>query len=156
MRLRAFEVRWAAAIGRTLLPPGLLGGVVDDVDLGARFAEDLAASPWEAALMTRLALWLVWLAPLWPAFWPLFWRGRFSHFGALARDEQEALLEQLLVSPVYLVRTAALFLKLSFCSMLLGDVRALGRIGAYGLGAAATSSGPEPRRLPVAGTPERG
>jgi hypothetical protein len=147
MKLRAFEVRWAAVIGRALLPPGLLGGVVDDVDLGARFAEDLAASPWEAALMTRLALWLVWLAPL----CPLLWRGRFSSFGALARNEQEALLEQLLLSPTYLVRTAALFLKLSFCSMLLGDVRALARIGAYGLGAAATP--PEkPRRLPVAVT----
>lgn len=151
MRLRAFEVRWAAVIGRALLPPGLLGGVVDDVELGARFAEDLAASPWEAALMTRLALWLVWLAPRSPLFWR---RGRFASFGALARDEQEALLERLLVSPTYLVRTAALFLKLSFCSMLLGDVRALARVGAYGLRPAATSAGPEPRRLPVAGTPD--
>lgn len=146
MKLRAFEVRWAAAVGRALLPPGLLGGVVDDVDLGGRFAEDLAASPWEAALMTRLALWLVWLAPFWR-------RGRLSGFGALARDEQEALLEQLLVSPTYLVRTAALFLKLSLCTLLLGDVRALARIGAYGLGAAATlAAEPEPpRRLPLAG-----
>ena len=147
MTLRAFEVRWAAVIGRVLLPTGLLGGVVDDVDLGARFAEDLVASPWEAALMTRLALWLVWFAPVWQ-------RGRLAGFDALAREEQEALLEQQLVSPVYLVRTAALFLKLSFCSMLLGDVRALARIGAYGLGGGAvTVPDPgQPRRLPLAVT----
>jgi hypothetical protein len=151
--LRAFEVRWAAAIGRAFLPNGLLGGVVDDVDLGARFAEDLAASPWEAAVTTRLALWLVWLAPL----CPLFWRRRLSTFGRLVPPDQAALLEQLLLSRSYLVRTAALFLKLSFCSMLLGDVRALARIGAYGLGAetsSSSSSGPaHARRLPVA--PER-
>jgi hypothetical protein len=151
--LRAFEVRWAAAIGRAFLPNGLLGGVVDDVDLGARFAEDLLASPWEAALMTRLALWLVWLAPL----CPLLWRGPLSTFGRLVPPDQAALLEQLLVSPAYLVRTAALFLKLSFCSMLLGDVRALARIGAYGLGdetSSSSSSGPaQARRLPVAPEP---
>jgi hypothetical protein len=120
------EVRWAESVGRTIAPRGLLGGVVDDVDLGALFREECRVSPWYVALLMRFSLWLTWLAPIWR-------RGRLRTFGALAVDEREALLEALLQSGRYSLRLAAMFLKLSVCTLLLGDARALGRIGAYRL-----------------------
>src|SRR5262245_31130241 len=68
MQLWPFEVRWADEIGRTIAPRGLLGGVLDDVDLGARFADDCRESAWQTALLLRFSLWLAWLAPLWMHF----------------------------------------------------------------------------------------
>src|SRR5205807_5851791 len=79
MKLRSFEIRWAAVIGRALLPTGLLGGVVDDVDLGEAYRIECAEPPWYAALLLRFSLWLTWLAP------PLVLR-RFRTFGGLDRD----------------------------------------------------------------------
>ncbi len=123
MRLRAFERRWAAEVSRAFVAPGALGGAVDDVDAGALFAEDCAASPWVSAAPIRLALWLVW-------FWPLL-RGRT--FGGLSPEGREDVLERMLHSRVALVRMLVTFLKLICVSLVLGDRRALAAIGAYGL-----------------------
>ena len=127
MRLRPFEQRWADTVARSFVPLGALGGAVDDLDAGALFADDFAASPWMPALGIRLALWLVWLAPL-------FRRRRT--FGALGSDEREQLLERLLESRSDTVRMLLMFLKLICVSLLLGDLRALRRLGAYDLRAA--------------------
>jgi hypothetical protein len=122
MQLWSFEVRWARVIGRALLPPGVLGGVVDDADLGALWQDETRRSRWDGALLLRVSLWLTWFAPLWML------RG-FSTFGG-AGDKVE-ILEALLKSPRYLVRMAALFLKLTATSLLLGDERALKQMQAY-------------------------
>jgi len=129
MALRGFERRWAETIGRTIAPRGVLGGVVDDVNLGACFAEEHADSPWQAAFLLRLSLWITWLAPL-------FVIGRFHTFGGLGEADRIRMLDHLLESKRYYIRLAALFLKLETTTLLLGDERALAQLGAYGMGEA--------------------
>jgi hypothetical protein len=124
VKLLPFEIRWADAIGRAMLPRGLLGGVVDAVELGEEIQRECLEPPWYAALLLRASLWLTWLAP------PLA-LGRLRTFGGLDAAAREALLERLLDSRVYLVRATATFLKLQACMLLLGDARVLRRIGAY-------------------------
>jgi len=124
MKLRGFEIRWADAIGRAMLPLGLLGGTADDVALGEEFRRECLEPPWYAALLLRASLWLTWFAPPWAL-------GRARTFGGLDAAAREALLEKLLDSRIYLVRATATFLKLSACMFLLGGERVMRRIGAY-------------------------
>ena len=127
MSLWRFEVRWADAIGRTLLPRGILGGVVDDVDLGQLYGLEYGDSPWYIRLVMRASLWLTWLAPIWI-------RKRPRTFGRLAQAEREAVLERLLSSDHYNIRLTLMYFKLTVTTLLIGDPRALARLGAYGLG----------------------
>jgi hypothetical protein len=130
MRMAPFEIDWARAIARALVPPeelhGVLAGAFDGIDAGARYADECAASPWHAALLLRASLWLTWLAPIW------LW-GKLSTFGGLDGDERAQLLERLLHDGRYLVRTAAMFLKLMICQVLLCDQATQARLGAYDL-----------------------
>jgi hypothetical protein len=126
MKLFPFEERWAATIGHALVPPGALGGAVDRVDIGARYAHECAISPWYAALAFRASLWVTWLAPAWMM-------GRPHTFGGVDGEARVAVLERLLKHRVYFVRMAALFLKLAICTLLLGDEPTLAGIGAYKL-----------------------
>ena len=126
MKLRRFEVRWAEIIGRALVPRGVLGGVVDDVALGEEFRRECAEPPWYAGLLLRFSLWLTWLAPFWTSF-------RFRTFGGLDEDAREKLLEKLLEAKSYNVRMAIMFLKITVCTLVLGDERALKKLNAYGL-----------------------
>lgn len=130
MKLRRFEVRWAETIGRALVPRGVLGGVVDDVALGEQYRLECLAPPWYGALLMRAGLWLTWFAPLWSSL-------RFRTFGGLDEAGREALLERLLESKSYNVRMAIMFLKITVCTLLLGDERALKQLNAYGLSDAA-------------------
>ncbi len=124
MELRPFEQRWAQIIGRALLPVGLCEGVVDDVDFGERWQDETRRSRWDSALLLHVSLWLAWLAPLWML------RGLHT-FGGLDEKRRVEVLESLLKSRRYLIRMAALFLKLTATSLLLGDERALKQLGAY-------------------------
>jgi hypothetical protein len=124
MQLSQMEVRWAGVIGRALLPPGMLGGVVDQVDIGERWQDECRRSRWDGAFLCRLVLWLVWLAPLWML------RG-FGTFGGLDEKARVEVLEAIFKSPRYLLRMAGLFLKLTATSVLLGDERALQQMQAY-------------------------
>jgi hypothetical protein len=124
MRIRGFEQRWAREVSRAFVGPGALGGVTADLDPGALFAEDCASVAWVSVLPIRLALWLVWWAPLF----------RHAHtFGGISEEQREKLLEDLLHSNVALVRMMVTFLKLICVSLLLGNARALAQIGAYGM-----------------------
>jgi hypothetical protein len=124
MELWPFEQRWARVIGRALLPVGLLGGTVDDVDIGEKWADECRRSRWDAALLLHVSLWLAWLAPL--------WMGRaLRTFGGLDDQARVEVLEALLKSRRYLIRMAALFLKITACQIVLGDERALKQISAY-------------------------
>jgi hypothetical protein len=124
--LAGFERRWASAIGRALVPAGALGGRLDGIDVGARFAEECAISPWYVAIMFRASLWLTWLAPLWML-------GRLHTFGGVDEATRVVILERLLKHPRYELRMAALFLKLTICGLLLADRPTLAQIGAYKL-----------------------
>ena len=129
MTLFAFERRWASAIGGALVPPDALAWAGIDlgaIDVGARYAEECAISPWHVALAFRASLWLTWLAPLW-----LF--GRARSFGGVDADTRVVVLERLLKHRRYMVRMAALFLKLAILGMLLGDEPTLAQLGAYKL-----------------------
>jgi len=127
--LFVFERRWASAIGRALVPSDALAGSGIDlgrIDVGARYAEECAISPWYAALAFRASLWLTWLAPLWLL-------GRAHTFAGVDGDTRVLVLERLLKHERYMVRMAALFLKLAILGMLLGDEPTLAQIGAYRL-----------------------
>jgi len=127
--LANFERRWAATIGHALVPPDALAGAGIDlgpIDLGARYAEECAISPWYAALAFRASLWLTWLAPVW-----LF--GRPRTFGGVDDETRVAVLERILKHRRYVVRMSALFLKLAICGMLFGDAPTLAQFGAYRL-----------------------
>jgi hypothetical protein len=126
MQMAPFEVEWARTIGRALVPAGALDGALDAIDIGARYAEECATSPWHAALLLRASLWLTWLAPLW-----LY--GRLRSFGGLDPRAQAAVLHRLLLHKQYLIRTTATFLKLTLCQVLLGDEETLAQLGAYQL-----------------------
>jgi hypothetical protein len=56
---------------------------------------------------------------------------RLSTFGSLDPAVRENVWERLLLSGNYLVRSAALFLKLELCLLVIGDERVLKRLGAY-------------------------
>ena len=126
MTLAPFERRWAAVIARALVPEGALAGALDKIDVGARYAEECAISPWYAALAFRASLWLTWLAPWWML-------GRPRTFTGVDGETRVEILERLLKHKRYVLRMAALFLKLAICGMLLGDVPTLAQLGAYRL-----------------------
>ena len=128
MELFPFEVRWAETLGRAIVPRGVLGGVVDDLEIGERYRQECRTSPWYAALLMRFSLWLTWLAPLWL-------ERRARTFAGLSRDQQEALLDRLLTLDRHNLRLAVTLLKLTVCTLLLGDERVFRRLGAYRLGA---------------------
>ena len=126
MSLLPFEIDWARAIGRALVPLGALDGATDGVDIGVRYAEEQAQAPWHVGLLLRASLWLVWLAPIW-----LMARPRT--FGSLDDAGRVLVLERLFSHRVYLVRTSGMFLKLTLCQLLLSDEATLAQLGAYDL-----------------------
>jgi hypothetical protein len=129
MRLAEFERRWVTTIAAALAPPAeaaACGLELGALDVAARYDEECARSPWYAALLMHASLWLTWLAPVWLT-------GRLRGFGSLDDAAQVALLERLLAHRRYTVRMAAMFLKLTLCTLLLGDTATLAQLGAYDL-----------------------
>jgi hypothetical protein len=100
------------------------------VAIGEEFRREHAEPPWYAGLLLRVSLWLTWFAPFWSSF-------RFRTFGGLDEAAREELLEQLLEAKSYNVRMAIMFLKITVCTLVLGDERALRKLNAYGLADAA-------------------
>lgn len=126
MTLSRFETRVAEVVARALIPRGTLGGATDAADVAELFREECRTSPWYAAMLLRISLWLAWFAPLWIL-------RRFSTMGGLAQADRERVIEALLKSRFYQVRLALMYLKVTTCALLLGDERVLARIGAYRL-----------------------
>ena len=129
MRLWELERHFVTTIAVALAPPAEVAAAGLDLgalDLAARYDDECARSPWYAALLMRASLWLTWLAPLWLT-------GRWRSFGGLDPAAQVALLERLLAHRRYVVRMAAMFLKLTLCTLLLGDAATLAQLGAYDL-----------------------
>lgn len=134
MNLWRLEQHHASVIGRALIPAGLFGGLRDHVDLGAALAAHVRTMPWWTAIIMRLALWIIWLAP------PFLGLGLRS-FGALAPDQRVHALETLLVSPVFEVRQLCDLLKLMYCMSYFGDEAMLRHLGAYRLAPTPTPQG---------------
>ncbi len=126
MEMTTRERKWADLVGRAMVPAGLFGGTADDVDLGAEFAEECAASPWYVGLLLRASLLMTWLAPVWR-------HGRLATFAGVGAPEREEILEELLEHPVYQLRLAAMYLKITACSVVVGRRGVLEHLGAYGL-----------------------
>ena len=139
MALTSFELRRAALIARTFLPKGVLAGTTDDLDAAALLREDDSYSPWYASLLLRVAVWMVWLAPLW-TFTGL------RTFGGLTEEARADLLGRLLHHHAYPVRQAVMYLKLCTCNVLLGSEKVLAHLGAYKFG--------KPAAPPLAAAPE--
>ena len=59
--------------------------------------------------------------------------------GIRKRYTDEQILEELLEHPIYQLRLAAMYLKITTCTVLVGDARVLQYLDAYGLGQAAPS-----------------
>ena len=127
MTLRPRAVRRVRAIGEAMIPATTFGGLAGTRDIGKEVARHAEESPWEVALVLRLAIVLVWLSPL-------FVLGRARTFGGLDAAARVACLESLLGSNRYLVRQLMLILKMSICMAVLGCADVLERIGAYDLG----------------------
>jgi hypothetical protein len=105
MRLFEFELVWArAALGAVLPEDTELPHGVARMDPGRFMASAVAAAPFEQALVLRVSLWVVALAPLWVLRRP-------RTIASLAPAEQQALLDHLLASSVYIVRQLVLTLK---------------------------------------------
>jgi hypothetical protein len=106
MKLAPFERRWAAATMTAIYPgsgdEGLAGLAAMDVDGFLRTLGDRL--PLRAALGFRLAIWMVALAPL-------FVLRRLATIAGLALVERERLVDALLASRAYVVRSLALVLK---------------------------------------------
>jgi hypothetical protein len=126
VKLLPFELDWVRTIYRALIPPHALDGALDGLDPGPAFDHELGRSPWYAALGLRFSLWLTWLAPVWML-------GQAGTFGAVDEATRVEILEKLLKHPRYPLRMAAMFLKLTLCSVALGNERVLRALGAYDL-----------------------
>lgn len=126
MQLFDFEQRWFEIIGRTVLPPTTLDGRTAGIDLKGLGTAQVARSPWWSAILVRLALWLVWCAPL-------FVLGRPRSFGALDEEARLRCLEALFHSRYYALRETTMILKMHVCFALLGEQPVQRRLGAYDL-----------------------
>jgi hypothetical protein len=111
MRLFGFELAWAAAALRAVLPErtALPHGMVRP-EPARFFAETVATAPLEQSTGLRVALWLVALAPLW------FLR-RPKTITGIRPEERQLVFERLLGSPAYAVRQLAITFK-ALASML--------------------------------------
>ena len=96
---------------RALVPAGALGGALDAIDLGARYADECA----HLAVVRGAAVSRVAVADLAGAGVDA---GAAAHLRRRRRSERAwRVLERLLKHRVYFVRMAALFLKLAMCTL---------------------------------------
>jgi hypothetical protein len=126
MKLSRFEESQAAIISRATIPMGALDGLTDRMDFGSEIGRQVAMIPWWSAILVRLALWVVWFAPIWRM-------GRFRLFGSLPEAQQAQCLELLSHSRVYWIRQVVTLMKMTICMVAFGDPKVLGWLGAYDL-----------------------
>jgi len=105
MKLMKFEARWAAVEFGTIFP-GDEAGVpsIGAMDLAGFLAEVLCRVPLKAALGLRLAIWIAALAPL-------FVIGRLATIGSLDGADRVKVINKLLASESYAIRSLVMILK---------------------------------------------
>jgi hypothetical protein len=122
MKLTRFENRWAeAAMGAIF--PGSSDGFADirGMDVAGFLGEVFRLVPLQAALGTRLAIWLVALAPL-------FILGRLATIVGLSVGDREKVVAGLVASRWYAVRSLVLILKTIGALLYAGDDRVRARM----------------------------
>ncbi len=106
MNLTRFENRWAEAALGAIFPGSTDDGLADirGMDVAGFLRGVFRIVPAQAALGTRVAIWLV-------AFAPLFVIGRFATIARLAQVDRERVVAGLVASRFYVVRSLVLILK---------------------------------------------
>ncbi len=106
MNISKMEVGWATAEFGTIFPGSDEQGVpgIATMDIAGFLAEVCRQVPLKAALGLRIAIWIVALAPL-------FILGRFVTFASLATPDREKVLDTLLASKSYPIRSLVMILK---------------------------------------------
>ncbi|HEY8042203.1 MAG TPA: hypothetical protein VIF15_20510 [Polyangiaceae bacterium] len=123
MKLTRFETRWAEAEMGVIFPGSSDEGLADigKLGVGAFLQEVMGAVPFKAALGLRLAIWLVALAPL-------FLLGRLATITGLRLPDRETVVNRLVASRSYAVRSLVLILKTMGALLYAGDVSVRARM----------------------------
>jgi hypothetical protein len=116
MKLARFEYRWADAAMGAIFPGSTETGLSDirGMDVPGFLRDVLRYVPFQTALGLRLAVWLVALAPL-------FVLGRLATIASLGLADRERVVEVLVKSRVYAIRSFVLILKTIGALLYAGD-----------------------------------
>jgi hypothetical protein len=125
MNLTKLETRWAEAAMGAIFPGSRDAGLADirAMDLRGFLAQVMTTVPFQAALGLRLAVWIVALAPL-------FVLRRFATIAGLDQAGREKVIERLLVSRSYPVRSLVMILKTIGALLYAGDDAVRARMNA--------------------------
>jgi hypothetical protein len=125
MNLTKLETRWAEAAMGAIFPGSRDAGLADirAMDLRGFLSQVMATVPFQAALGLRLAVWIVALAPL-------FVLRRFATIAGLDQAGREKVIERLLVSRSYPVRSLVMILKTIGALLYAGDDAVRARMNA--------------------------
>jgi hypothetical protein len=116
MKLTRFETAWAEAEMQAIFPGSSDDGLADigAMDVKGFVTQTMRYMPFQAALGFRLAVWLVALAPLVVI-------GRLATIKGLALTERERVIERLVASKAYVIRSLVLILKTIGALLYAGD-----------------------------------
>jgi hypothetical protein len=125
MKLTRFEERWAEAAMGAIFPGSREEGFADirGMDPAGFLRQVFRIVPAQAALGTRVAIWLCALAPL-------FVIGRFATLAGLKPADRERVIVRLVASPFYVVRSLVLILKTMGALLYAGDDAVRARMNA--------------------------
>jgi hypothetical protein len=125
MNLTKLETRWAEAAMGAIFPGSRDAGLADirAMDLRGFLSQVMTIVPFQAALGLRLAVWIVALAPL-------FVLGRFATIVGLDQAGREVVIEKLLASRSYAVRSLVMILKTIGALLYAGDDAVRARMNA--------------------------
>ena len=123
MKLARFEDRWAQASLAVMFPGSSDQGFADirAMDVHGYLVEVMRAFPFRVALGLRVAVWLVALAPL-------FVCRKLATIASLAASERERVVETLLASRAYSVRSLVMLLKTFGALLYAGDEQIRARL----------------------------
>ena len=112
MKMRAFELDWAARMMDTVIPPGVeekfpqsasQTGAVNILEEMVRY------TPFITAFGLRAAIWLI------EIFGPAIASGRLRRFSKLDPSSREKVLNNMYQSKIYLIRQLVLLIKMTAC-----------------------------------------
>lgn len=123
MKLAAFECRWAEAVLSAIFPGSVEEGLAGIASMNVVvFLRDVMCSlPPRAAAGMRIAIWLVTLSPILVI-------GRLGLFAGLSTPDRERVLQRLVASPRYGLRSLVLLLKTIGALLYAGDERVRARM----------------------------
>jgi hypothetical protein len=125
MKFAVFEDRWAEAAMGAIFPGSSEAGLRDirAMDVRGFLHQVMRCVPFQAALGLRLAVWLVALAPF-------FVLGRLATIASLAVGDRERVVDRLVASRFYVVRSLVLILKTMGALLYAGDDAVRARMSA--------------------------